>query len=307
MAESLAEKYRPKSFEEVFGNEETIIGLKTVCRRESGPPPAILLIGPRGCGKTTLAGIIKNELKIDDRDFSEYDAANTRGIDTMRDIKKIAQYAPFGGDMKGFFLDEAHKITPDGQNALLKLLEKPPANVIFILATTDPQLLVDTVRSRCMIYEVKLLPNKLIREVLNRILKAEKVSIPEAAINEICELSEGSPREAIMMLDSIMDIVDDGDLMKAIMTYNSNAATTKALCQALIENRPWKDIAKILQGVNDEPEKVRQAVLGYCMNILLVVGRDTARAAEVMINFMDSVMYTRKPGLVFACFLSCKK
>jgi len=305
MAEPLQEKYRPKKFDDFVGNEDTIVTLKNLCRRASGPPPAILLIGPRGCGKTTLAGIIQGELKVDNRDFVELDTASTRGVDTIREIRMTSQFAPINGVRKIYFLDECHKITNEGQNALLKLLEKPPSHVTLILATTNPEQVLATVRSRCSICEVKLFSSKVMRELIKKVLKLEKVDIPDMAIEQIIKLSEGSPREALVMLDTVIDIDDDNALINAIMTYNANAANIKDLCQALLKGLSWKEVSKILAGIQDDPESVRYAVLGY-MNVVLL-GEDNSRAADIIANFLSSFMYSKKGGLTLACYRSVNK
>lgn len=304
MAEPLQEKYRPQIFEDFFGNKDAITGLKATCRREKGPPPAFLLIGPKGCGKTTLAGIIKKELKVDDKDFVEMNTANVRGIDSIREIDINCRFAALGGTRKIYFFDECHKLTNDAQNALLKLLEKPPGHVTFILATTDPQMLIATLKDRCTIYEVSLLSNKEIKELVKAILKKEKIFIPEQAIDEIVIVADGGPRAALVLLDAVIDIEDDDDLINAIKGYNTAEATVKELCQALLNNQDWKTIAKLVKAITDDPEKIRYAILGYMSAVLLNSGKP--RAAEVMVNFMDSFMYTKKSGLVLACFLSTK-
>ncbi len=309
MSEPLKEKYRPRSFEEFVGgaNNNTIIGLKSVCRREKGPPPAILFVGPRGCGKTTLAGIVKNELKVSDTDFIELNTADDRGIDTIRNIKSACQYSPLAGKRKIYFLDEIHKVTNDGQNALLKLLEKPPSHVTFILATTDPQMLIETVRSRCTIYQVNLLINKEIEGLVKDVLKKEKVSIPQQAIQEIANLADGSPREALVILDAVIDIEDDNDLINAVMTYNLQSVTIKDLIQALLNNRSFEEISNIVKGLNDEPEKVRYAILGYMNTVLLSNGKSAPRAAQIINEFRESFMYSKKAGFSLACYLCTNK
>lgn len=302
MSEPLQEKYRPKCFEDLRGNEDTVTGLKTVCRREKGPPPAILLIGPRGCGKTTLAYIIKNELKVDDREFVELNSADDRGIDAVRNLRRNTQFAPLSGAKRIYFLDECHKLTNDAQNAMLKLLEKPPSHVTFILATTDPQMLLETFRSRCAIYQVATLSSKDLRGLIKAVLDKEKVkNFPEEAIGEIASIADGSPREALVLLDAVIDIEDDRDLMNALQGYRVSEATTKELCQALLNGTSWKEVGKIIKAIDDEPEKVRYAVLGYMSAVLL--NGDNARAALVIECFAQSFMYSRKAGLTLAAYL----
>lgn len=302
----LTEKYRPKTFEDFIGSAETINKLKAICRRKYGPPNAILLIGPRGCGKTTLAHIIRRELKVEDKgwDFQELNAASTRGIDTIRDIHRECMLGSFGnGYYRIYFFDECHQITKDAQNAMLKLLENPPKDIVFILATTDPQMLIATVRSRCTTYGVSLLTPKQIRGLITNVLEKEKITdFPQEAIKEISDICEGSAREALVLLDSVIDIDDDDKLLKAIKGYSVSHTNVKDLCQALLVKKQWKDVAYILKGIDDEPESVRYAVLSYMSTVVL--NSDVPQAVNIITNFCESLMYSKKAGLVRACYYS---
>lgn len=297
----LKEQYRPQNFDDFFGNDDTIIVLESLLKKEGGPPPAILLTGPRGCGKTTLAGIIKNVLGIHDRDFKEMNTADDRGIDKIRDLKKMIAFPPHMGT-RVVFMDECHRLTKEAQDALLKMIEIPPAHTRFVFATTDPQMLIAPFRSRCKIIEVELLNPAYTRDLINDILKREKIKdFPQKAIDLIVDLSEGSPREAIDLLDTAIACEDQRSMMSAIQKHKINEASVKDLCQALWKGASWKKVVEILKGISEDPESVRYAVLGYMSAILMNSGQK--RAAEIMTEFMDTFMYTKKSGLVLACYM----
>jgi DNA polymerase-3 subunit gamma/tau len=138
---------RPTTFGEVVGQPRAVAQL-TQMGRDDRRPHLLLFVGPSGCGKTTLARIVRRKLRCGEADFMEVNAANNRGIDMVRDIEQRIGLAPIDGDCRVWLIDEAHALTPDAQGAFLKILEEPPSHVYFMLATTDPQKLKPTIRTR---------------------------------------------------------------------------------------------------------------------------------------------------------------
>jgi len=152
---SLYKKYRPSTFDDIVGNSVTIQALKKSV--EGRKNHVFLFTGPSGCGKTTLSRIVAKELGAKGSDFRELDSADFRGIDTIRNLRKTIGYHPLESKVVVYLLDEVHKLTGDAQNAMLKMLEETPEHVYFILATTDPQKLLGTIKGRCSIYTVEAL------------------------------------------------------------------------------------------------------------------------------------------------------
>lgn len=303
-------KYRPASLEEIVGNKGVVSSLKSVLERPEGVPHSFLFSGPSGCGKTTLARIVKSLLGCSDVDFQEMNVANDRGIDTIREIEKNCSYAPFSGKIKMLLLDESHRLTVDAQNALLKLLEDTPSHVYFILCTTDPEKLIKTIRTRCHTYQVQSLASHDIKSLLHRVLKEEKIKdFPEKAIEEIVKASNGSPRQALVILDSAIDIQDDDEMIASIMDYNFSEKTVLDLCKALLEKQNWSTISGVLKALLskdnedkdvDKAEKIRYAVLGYMTAVLL--NKENEVALATIEEFSESFMYNGKAGLVGACY-----
>jgi DNA polymerase III subunit gamma/tau len=299
-------KYRPQSFDEVIGNKGTVESLKSILARKKGRPHSLLFSGPAGCGKTTLARIIKNELGCSDRDFHELNAANTRGIDTIREVGVNCQYSPSIGSCKIYLLDEAHKLTVDAQNGMLKPLEDTPLHVYFILCTTEPEKLIEAVRQRCTKFKVATQRRADITKLLNFVLESEGVEdFPVEAVKEIAKVAGGSPRNALVILDSVIDIEDPQVVMSSIIDFVVKQSSVKDLCEALLANKKWSEISKILSTIDSEPENVRYAVLGWMNTVLLKSG--DVRAAEIIVNFMEPMMYTKKAGLTYACFACTSK
>jgi DNA polymerase-3 subunit gamma/tau len=210
-------KYRPQNFEEMFGNQDVIDLLKTFLKREPRSIPRTFLItGPSGCGKTTLGRIIKNELNCLDLDFKEYNASNYRGIDIIRYIINLTQYKAWGY-WRVFLLDECHQLTEEAQNAILKLLEEPPKNHTFILCTTKPEKLIDTLKNRCTSLELSTLSMTEILRLLKWVCKEEGMNdYPEEILRKIAGSCKGIPRRALFLLDEVRGLTDKVKAFKII-------------------------------------------------------------------------------------------
>ncbi|NWG86634.1 MAG: DNA polymerase III subunit gamma/tau [Hydrogenophilaceae bacterium] len=217
----LARKWRPKSFAELVGQEHVVRALSNALN-QGRLHHAYLLTGTRGCGKTTIARILAKCLNCETGltatpcgtcpacreietgrfvDLIEIDAASYTGIDNMREVIENAQYAPTAGRYKVYIIDEVHMLSKSAFNAMLKTLEEPPAHVVFILATTDPQKVPVTVLSRCLQFNLKLLPPVRVAEHLKNVLAAEGIANEPAALPLIARAAAGSMRDALSLLD----------------------------------------------------------------------------------------------------------
>lgn len=307
---SLYHKYRPASFDEVVGQAEVVSGLRALCAKDD-PPHAFLLTGPSGCGKTSLGRIVALALGVDPEDvatqggdYREVDTADFRGIDTMREIRRGAEYVGLRGARRVWLIDECHKITNDGQNALLKGLEDPPPHAYFVLCTTAPESLLETIRSRCSVHRVSPLGETDMVRLLHRVASGEGERLGRPQLRTIWEKTEGKPRAAIQLLERVL--VESPERRDAILAAAESASVaTGSLAQALMQGRGWREVANILAGVaDDDVESVRRGLLGYASKALL--GSDNERAMVLLDQMIEPFFNSGKPGLVHACYLVAK-
>lgn len=301
--------YRPKTLEEMIGNDAIKSSLTTVLGRND-KPHSFLLHGPSGCGKTTVARIIGTIIGCDPAAVYEYNSSNTRGIDTIREIDTTCRYAPLDGDHRVYIIDECHKLTNDAQNAILKLLEDTPRHVFFILCTTEPEKLIKTIHTRCTAYQVKTLRDSEMRELLNSVLSREQVvDYPAAVLSKIIQMAEGCPRQALVMLDTVVDILDEQKAIDVLHQSSPEDATTKQICQLLLQphsDDKWSQMAKLIKAFDGEAESARYAIAGYLTAVLLN-SKKNDRVSSMLEYFLQSFMYSKKSGLVAALYLSCKE
>ena len=176
---------------------------------------AYLFVGPRGCGKTSVARILaheingfKYEIEDDYVDIIEIDGASNRGIDNIRELREKVLIAPSVGKYKVYIIDEVHMLTKEAFNALLKTLEEPPAHAVFIMATTDAYKVPVTITSRAQSYTFKLADEKLMFDYLKSVCEKEKIEIEDAALKTIVKQGGGSFRDSLSLLDQISTLSD---------------------------------------------------------------------------------------------------
>ena len=296
---SLYHKYRPTTFDEIIGNTDVVASLKAVLRKED-KPHSFLFHGPTGCGKTTLGRIVATELGCKGSDFREVDSADFRGIDTIREIRRVSGYKAIEGSCRVWLLDECHKLSNDAENALLKALEDTPSHIYYILATTDPEKLIPTIKGRCAQFQVGLLNESEMMTLLRRVVKAEGESLQKIVYEQIILDSQGHPRNALQILEQVLAVEPDKRLAVAQKSAETQSQTIE-LCRALLNNSGWKLVASILKELKQEdPESVRRAVLGYCNSVLLA--GENERAAKLMEMMLEPTYNTGWPGITFACY-----
>lgn len=204
MRQALYRMYRPTTFDEVLGQSHILPILQNQIKTNT-ISHAYLFAGPRGTGKTSTAKLFAQALNNGNTmDVIELDAASNNSVEDMREIVDNAALAPFGGGYKIYILDEAHMLSKSAFNALLKTLEEPPAHVIFILATTEPERIPKTILSRTLRFDFVRITEEIIAERLKTVLEAEGISYEEDALRYIAQKSDGALRDALSLLDKAL-------------------------------------------------------------------------------------------------------
>lgn len=256
---SLATKYRPQTFEDVEGQDTIKQILKY--QVESGTfKQCYLMAGKWGTGKTTCARIFAKMINGGNHDIIEIDAATYNSVDQIRVISDEAKKMPLVGKYKIFIIDECHSLSLAANNALLKILEEPPATAMFILCTTDPQKMLNTVLSRVQRYDFTAIPTEAIVNRLRYIADKEHIEIDDASIKYLAKMSNGGMRDAISSLDKCSSVSDkitlkDVTNVLSVVGYHENLDLLKALinkdskaaCKIIVDTyEAGKDLKKFI-------------------------------------------------------------
>ena len=297
MSLALYRKYRPSIFADVIGQEHVTTPLSNAL--ESGKiHHAYLFSGPRGCGKTSSARIMARSLNCEkgptpnpcgtcqsckdlvangpgSLDVIELDAATHGLVDDARDLRDKAFFAPVQSRYKIYIIDEAHQLGPGAANALLKVVEEPPAHVVFIFATTEPDKLISTIRSRTHHYPFRLVPPAILTAHLEKICDAEGIKVAKGVIPLVVRASGGSVRDALSVLGQLLAGASDAgvtyEIAVALLGYTDGALLDEAVdaLAAHDSSSLFKTIDRMIEAGQD-PKRFAQDLLERLRDLVIV-------------------------------------
>lgn len=288
---SLYRKYRPQAFSEVR-NQDHIVEVLEGAIKKGEIPHALLFSGSRGTGKTTLARIFASALGVSSVDLYEIDAASNRGIDDIRELKDAVHTLPYESRYKVYIIDEVHMLTKEAFNALLKTLEEPPSHVVFILATTEEEKLLDTILSRCQVFRFRAPSRAVLAETVTDIAKKEKFTLPKETADLIAIAADGSFRDALGITQKVM--LASGDKIGTIDEVARIIGAPKEsllleLLEALSKNNTAVALETIEKAVAGNVEmKIFARLLLEQVRAVMLVRHQKNRVKEILTNFSEA-------------------
>ncbi|MFA5131871.1 MAG: DNA polymerase III subunit gamma/tau [Candidatus Paceibacterota bacterium] len=282
---ALYRKYRPQSFDDVVGQEQLVTLLSSAIKQNK-IAHAYLFCGGRGTGKTTVARIFAKDIGCNPEDIIEIDAASNRGIDEIRELREAVRTAPFSSLYKVYIVDEAHMLTKEAANALLKTLEEPPSHVIFILATTDPDKLPQTIVSRCQKVVFKSPDITTLAKRLLHVVEKEGKKLSEGGAELIARHGKGSYRDALGTLEQILTtgakIIKDEDVKAMLGTPDGELLLSllEALC--IKNGKQILELSEKLHANNSSALRAYDELIELIRTGLLIrVGENVSKTPEL--------------------------
>ncbi len=257
---ALYRKYRPYSFSDVVGQTQAVTFLESSISQKK-VSHAYLFCGGRGTGKTTVARIFARDIGCNPEDIIEIDAASNRGIDEIRELRDAVRTSPFSSPYKVYIVDEAHMLTKEAANALLKTLEEPPSHVVFILATTDPEKLPVTIVSRCQKVVFQSPDLATLASRLMYVAQEEGKTLGEDSALLIARHGKGSYRDALGVLEQVL--TTGGKSIKLDDVMVSLGAPDKILLLTLLKNYCVRDEKGIASSIEALQKKHTSALKTY--------------------------------------------